>query len=142
MNLKWDTLNHLVPSWPHYGHYNVRNANSRESMKNWNFSFEVQICPYTLHTFLKKKFSIWNCTTIKIPINKTQKYCKYLKIQEILTNTTHVLCSISCVWKFVILFYFFGLCSLVHVPLMYVPILINLPTLFILQRIIFVLNCI
>ena len=74
-------VNPLVPSRPHYGHCDVRNANRRESVKNWNFSFEVQIMPYTLHTFQTKNISIWNCTTIKIPIIKTRKYCKYLKIQ-------------------------------------------------------------
>jgi hypothetical protein len=68
--------------------------------------FEVQKCNFWLCRWCKKKF--WNLTflDIQIPMFKTPKYCKYLKIQQILTNTTHVLCGISCIWKFVILYLF------------------------------------
>ena len=43
-----------------------------------------------------------------------------MKIRKTLTNTTHVRCCLSRVCRFFILFYFFGLCSLDEVPIVYV----------------------
>ena len=52
--------------------------------------------------YAKKDVLIWTSEAINIAMYK------HLKIQQILTNTTHVLCNISCVWKFAPLVYVFG----------------------------------
>ena len=71
-----------------------------------------------LHIFQKRKFQLAILQLSKYQMKKMQKYCKHLKIQYILKNIRHVLCNISFVQKFFHLVLFFGLCSLVHVPLL------------------------
>ena len=130
-----------MPSKPDYGHCNVGNANSRESVKNSNFSSEVQICRFTLHTFEKKKFSIWSCETIKIPMNKMWKILQILKntVNPYKYNTCtmqYFLCLEVCylVLFFWIVFSFSSSISVCN------PILTNVPTPLNFQRIKFCLR--
>ena len=69
---------------------------------------------FVMFILCKKNFLIWSCEAIKIPTNNSPKYYKYLK-------THHIYYVVfSCVWKFVVLFFCFELCSLVHDQLVYV----------------------
>ena len=137
LNVAFPKVNSLVPNKPHYGHCNVKNAHSKKSIKNWSLNFEFQICGFTIHVFQEKKNSIWSCTTIKIRMNKRRKYCKQLKILQVLENTvnTHkyntcTMSYFSCLEVCYVVF-FFGLCSLDHVSISgCIKILINAPTRF------------
>ena len=98
-------INRLIPSKLNYGHCNVK-----MQITEYLWRIEIGILKFGFvdlqYTSSRKR---------KFPFGVVQQSKNLCTNCE---NTTNVLCCISLVWKFVILcFFFWGLCSLDHVPL-------------------------
>ena len=97
-----------MPNKPYYGHWSVKNANDKKSMKNWILSCEVHDWRF-INSSSRKENSSSNYAIIKIPtcMCRIKTYNKYLQY-----NTCSMWYYLYLEVCYLVLF--FGLCSLVY----------------------------